>query len=67
MFVFKIHFKPFQVIFEKTSTAKFLGAAQKEKGRVCNCMQAHGSLQVRSWNYMQAYGTTCKLMEPHAS
>ena len=76
MFVFKIHFKPFQVIFEKTSTAKFLGAAQKEKGRVCNCilhasswkltskiMELHASL----WNHMQANGTACKLKEMYVS
>ena len=74
-FVFKFCFK--------TSTSKFLWAAQTKKGTVYkfmklhanpwNCMQAHGTsyklreLHASSWTWMLAYVIACKLMDLHAS
>ena len=50
-------------ILLKTSTAKFLWAAQKKTATACKVMKLHAS----SWNCMLSLGTSYKLMELHAS
>ena len=53
----------FQFNDVKTSTAKFLWAAQTKKRTACMLMELH----VISLNFMKVQGTECKLRELHAS